>query len=155
MHDDERYDVTPMDGVAFVRSLDPDNSMPMAAPWTFRIEHVERARIRARATPSALHENPFGVVQGGFAATVLDIALGLVTITLMDDPSKTMAATTDLIVRYFTPVVASTGSLNIRAHIVNQQGRSVLAEAFLEDDAGLKYAYAQSNCVIANRLTSG
>lgn len=143
-----------MDGVAFVRSLDPDNSMPMAAPWAFRIERVERGDVRARATPGAQHENPFGVVQGGFAATVLDIALGLVTITLMDDPSKTMAATTDLIVRYFMPVLASTGELSIRARIVNRQGRTILAEAFLEDDEGVKYAYAQSNCVVANRSTS-
>jgi uncharacterized protein (TIGR00369 family) len=125
----------------------------MAAPWAFRLEHVERADVRARATPTAQHENPFGVVQGGFAATVLDIALGLVTITLMEDPSKTMASTTDLIVRYFAPVVATSGELSIRAGIVNRQGRAILAEAFLEDDDGVKYAYAQSNCIVVNRLT--
>ncbi len=142
-----------MDGLTFVRSLDPENSMPMAKPWAFRIGRVERGEVHARATPGAQHENPFGVVQGGFAATVLDIALGLVTITLMDDPSKTMAATTDLIVRYFTPVAASTGDLAIRALIVNQQGRTILAEAFLEDDDGMKYAYAQSNCVVAKRTS--
>lgn len=141
-----------MDGVTFVRSLDPDNSMPMATPWAFRIDRVERGDVRARATPGTAHENPFGVVQGGFAATVLDIALGLVTITLMEDPSQTMAATTDLMVRYFTPVLATTGELSIRARIVHQQGRTILAEAFLEDDAGAKYAYAQSNCVVAKRM---
>lgn len=127
----------------------------MAAPWAFCIESVEHGEVRARATPSAQHENPFGVVQGGFAATVLDIALGLVTITLMDDPSNTMASTTDLIVRYFVPVLASTGELQVRAQIVNRQGRTILAEAFLEDRDGTKYAYAQSNCVVANRLTRG
>lgn len=140
-----------MDGVSFVRALDPNDAMPMASPWAFRIDAVERGEVTARATPGAQHENPFGVVQGGFAATVLDIALGLVTITVMEDPSKTLAATTDLIVRYFTPVLASTGELGIRARIVHQQGRTVVAEAFLEDGAGVKYAYAQSNCVIAKR----
>jgi uncharacterized protein (TIGR00369 family) len=144
-----------MDGLSFVRSLDPDTPMPMASPWAFRIVHVERGEVRARATPGAEHENPFGVVQGGFAATVLDIALGLVTITLMDEPLKTMASTTDLIVRYFAPVLASTGELSIRSQIVNRQGRTILAEAFLEDETGLKYAYAQSNCVVANRITRG
>lgn len=144
-----------MNGVQFVRSLDPEKSMPMARPWAFRIESVERGDVRARATPSAQHENPFGVVQGGFAATVLDIALGLVTITLMDDPATTMASTTDLVVRYFAPVLASTGELRVCAHIVNRQGRTILAEAFLEDDNGTRYAYAQSNCVVANRLTPG
>src|SRR5215469_412409 len=142
-----------MDGLTFVCSLDPESAMPMATPWAFRIERVERGDVRARAMPGAQHENPFGVVQGGFAATVLDIALGLVTITVMDDPSKTIAATTDLIVRYFTPVLASTGELVIRATIVHQQGRTILAEAFLEDYAGVKYAYAQSNCVVAKRTT--
>lgn len=140
-----------MDGLTFVRSLDPEKAMPMAGPWAFRIVRVEQGDVLARATPGSQHENPFGVVQGGFAATVLDIALGLVTITLMDDPSKTMAATTDLIVRYFTPVLASSGELTAHARIVHHQGRTIVAEAFLEDDSGVKYAYAQSNCVVAKR----
>lgn len=140
-----------MNGIEFLRSLDPNNAMPMARRWNFKITQVEAGLIRATACSNASHENPFGVIQGGFAATVLDIALGLATISVMEDPSTTMAATTDLIVRYFQPIVAQTGCLNITATVVNQQGRSILAEAFLEDKGGLRYAYAQSNSVAAKR----
>ena len=140
-----------MNGVAFLRLLDPNDAMPMVRPWAFRITKIERGDIRAVATPDEAHTNPFGVVQGGFAATVLDIALGLVTITLFDDAATTMAATADLVVRYFAPVLPETGELQVRAHILHQQGRSILAEAFLEGADGLRYAYAQSNCIAANR----
>ena len=140
-----------MNGVEFLQSLDPLEAMPMAKPWAFVITKIERGELLAQATPAEAHQNPFGVVQGGFAATVLDIALGLVTITLFEDASKTMAATTDLFVRYFAPILATTGELRIRARIVHQQGKTIVAEAFLEDLDGMKYAYAQSNCIAAKR----
>jgi uncharacterized protein (TIGR00369 family) len=141
-----------MTGIEFLRSLDPDNSMPMARRWNFKIKSIEHGAIRATACANASHENPFGVIQGGFQATVLDLVLGLTTISVMDDPSTTMAATTDLTVRYFQPVLATTGCLNVIGTLVHQQGKQIVAEAFLEDDAGTRYAYAQSNSIAAKRV---
>jgi acyl-coenzyme A thioesterase PaaI-like protein len=140
-----------MDGLTFLRSRDPDNIMPMARRWNFKVVRLDRGSVKATACANASHENPFGVIQGGFAATVLDIALGVVTISVLDDTSVTLAATTDLVVRYFVPILASTGCLNVRGTIVNQQGRQILAEAFLEDANGVRFAYAQSNSIAARK----
>ena len=124
----------------------------MARRWNFKIVKIERGAITATACANASHENPFGVIQGGFQATVLDLVLGLVTISVMDDPSTTMAATTDLTVRYFQPVLATTGCLNVKGTLVHRQGKQIVAEAFLEDGSGVRYAYAQSSSILARRV---
>ena len=140
-----------MDGLTFLKSLDADDPMPMARPWRLRIVSVARGAVQAIAMPSHEHENPFGVVQGGFAATVLDIALGLVSISVLEDAAKTMVATTDLLVRYFKAIEGSTGELLIEARVTHHQERQIVAEAYLQDAAGARFAYAQSNCIIARR----
>jgi len=140
-----------MDGVSFLKSLNAEDPMPMARPWNFRIVAIKRGEVRAVATPSHAHENPFGVVQGGFAATVLDIGLGLVSISVLEDTEKTMVATTDLLVRYFKTIEGSIGELLIDARVTHQQERQIVAEAYLQNAAGARFAYAQSNCVISRR----
>jgi uncharacterized protein (TIGR00369 family) len=140
-----------MNGVEFLDTLDAQRPMPMAEHWGFHIVAFERGAVTATATPSASYENPFGVVQGGFAATVLDIALGLVSISILDDTAEQMVGTTDLVVRYFAPIKGETGPMNVRAKVTYVSDRQVVAEAMLEDAAGTQYAYAQSNCVISRR----
>ena len=140
-----------MDGVSFLESLNPAEPMPMARPWNFRIVSIKQGQVKAVATPSHAHENPFAVVQGGFAATVLDIGLGLVSISVLEDAARTMVATTDLLVRYFKTIEGSTGELRIDARVTHQQKRQIVAEAYLQNAAGARFAYAQSNCVIARR----
>ena len=140
-----------MDGLTFVRSLSAADPMPMARPWRFRILSVERGEVRAIALPGREHENPFGVVQGGFASTVLDMALGLVSISVLADSDEMMVATTDLIVRYFKAIVHSTGELRIDARVTHQHERQIVAEAYLQNEIGTRYAFAQSNCVVTRR----
>ena len=140
-----------MNGVTFLQSLDANDPMPMARPWQFRITKIGRGDVSATAVPTSEHENPFGVAQGGFAATVLDIALGLVSISVLEDADSTMVATTDLFVRYFKPIVQSTGELQVGASIAYEQDRLVMAEAYLHDAGGTRFAYAQSNCLIVRR----
>lgn len=82
--------------------------MPMARGFALRLLHVEHGAVTAVATPSAEHYNPFQVVQGGFAATVLDIVLGLVSISVLKGDADAVA-TTDLSVRYIRSVRQETG----------------------------------------------
>jgi|GEM_PF-2042883 len=142
-----------MDGLAYVRSLDPAMPMPMARHFGFRITSVESGLVIATATPSSEHENPFAVAQGGFAGTVLDIALGLVSISVLTGDA-TSVATTDLSVRYFRPILASTGTLDIRATIVHLGRTTVVAEATLTGAGAKRYATAQSNSLILRTPSS-
>jgi acyl-coenzyme A thioesterase PaaI-like protein len=91
-----------VDGLAFVRSLLGAAAMPMAEHVDFVLDEVAAGSVRGRATPKTRHENPFGVAQGGFASTVLDIALGLVSISVLEGDA-TGVMTLDLDVRFLSP----------------------------------------------------
>lgn len=142
-----------MNGLEFVRGLNFEHPMPMASQFNFRIVEVERGVVSATATPGERHYNPFRVVQGGFAATVLDIALGLVSITMLEDDAVSIA-TTDLSVRYIRPIRGDAGTLLIRANAVHAGRQTVVCEAFLESNEGKLLATSQSTSLIVREASS-
>jgi uncharacterized protein (TIGR00369 family) len=137
-----------MDGLAFLKSLPPDDPMPMARHFSFRILSLDYGSVTASAVPESAHENPFEVVQGGFAATVLDIALGLVSISVLKDDAQSVA-TTDLSVRYLRSLRGGSDAMVIRASTIHVGRKIVVAESKLEDSAGTLFALAQSTSLIA------
>lgn len=137
-----------MDGLSFLKSLTPDDPMPMARHFSFRIVSTDYGQVTATATPEPSHENPFEVVQGGFAATVLDIALGLVSISVLSGDAESVA-TTDLSVRYLRSIRGETGPMRISASTLHVGRKIVVAEAKLHDDSGNLIALAQSTSLIA------
>jgi uncharacterized protein (TIGR00369 family) len=121
--------------------------MPMAELFAFELHSVERGEVVASAAASERHYNPLGVVQGGFAGTVLDIALGLASISVLEGDASGVA-TTDLSVRYLRPILASTGRLQVQATVLHAGKTIVVAEAKLSDSAGKTYALAQSTSLV-------
>jgi uncharacterized protein (TIGR00369 family) len=87
------------------------------------------------------------VVQGGFAGSVLDIALGLVSISVLTEDASGVA-TTDLSVKYFRAIYETTGFLDIEASVVHLGRTIVVAQAQLIDGAGRLCASAQSTSLI-------
>jgi uncharacterized protein (TIGR00369 family) len=136
-----------MTGLKFASSLIGENAMPMAKQFSFRLVSVDYGRIVATAQPSADHYNPFDVVQGGFAGSVLDMALGLVSITVLNEGMT--VATTDLTVRYARPIRADTGTLTATAQTIHVGKRIVIAEARLLDEDGVLYAIAQCTSLVS------
>jgi uncharacterized protein (TIGR00369 family) len=136
-----------MDGLAFLKSLPPDDPMQMARHFGFRIVAFDYGTVTASATPQPSHENPFKVVQGGFAATVLDIALGLVSISVLTGDAESVA-TTDLSVRYLRSIRGEDETMTITASAIHAGRKSVVAEAKLLDSAGKLYALAHSTSLI-------
>ena len=135
-----------MDWIAFVRERVGASSMPMSDLFSFELLDVHSGRVRARALPGSRHYNPFDVVQGGFAASVLDIALGLVSITVLP-PASRAVSTIDLSVTYLRPIFDSTGWLDIEAATVHTGGTLIVAKASLSGGEKL-FATAQSNSMI-------
>jgi uncharacterized protein (TIGR00369 family) len=136
-----------MDGLAFVANLVGSTPMPMAEHFGFELSEVKRGSVFARATPLSEHENPLGVVQGGFASSVLDIAIGLASISVLEGDASGVA-TIELSVRYLRPILESTGPMNVRADVLHSGSTIVVAEARLSDSSGKPYACAQSSSLI-------
>jgi uncharacterized protein (TIGR00369 family) len=139
-----------VDGLAFVRSLLGAASMPMAEHFDFVLDEVAAGSVRGRATPETRHENPFGVAQGGFASSVLDIALGLVSISVLEGEASGVM-TLDLDVRFFRPILARTGTMQVKAEVIHGGQTIVVGEARLFDAGGTLYAGAQSTSIVARR----
>ncbi|MGZ3552130.1 MAG: PaaI family thioesterase, partial [Vulcanimicrobiaceae bacterium] len=131
-----------MNGLAFVRERIGTFPMPMAELFGLELVEAARGAIHARAQPSSRHYNPLGVVQGGFASTVLDIALGLVSISILTEDAMSVG-TTDLSVRYLRPILEATGRMDVTASIIHSGKTLVVAQAQLSDADGALYACAQ------------
>jgi uncharacterized protein (TIGR00369 family) len=136
-----------VNGLAFVEDLVNVVPMPMASLYSFELRRVEFGRVCASARPSRNHYNPFGVVQGGFASGVLDMALGLVSISVLSG-NATSVATADIAVRYLRPIYESTGVMQIEASTLHQGRTTIVAQAVLSDGLGTPYALAQSSSAI-------
>jgi uncharacterized protein (TIGR00369 family) len=141
-----------MDGISFVRKIRDEGVEypPIGAFVGFTLTKVEKGYLEAVGTPTAAHYNPLGVVHGGFSSTMMDLALGLVSITTM--PSMENHVTTaDLTLRYLRPIFASTGQMTVAASVLHAGKRTIVAEASLRGGDQKLYTLAQSTLLVVAR----
>ncbi len=141
-----------MDGLTFVQQMRENNANypPIGKLVGFRIHDVGRGTIKVSGTPTAQHYNPLGVVHGGFASTLMDLALGHVSITTLPSMDEGVT-TTDLAVKYMRPIFETTGELFCEATVVHSGKKVIFAEARLVDTSGKLFATAQSTCLVIPR----
>ena len=67
-----------MPGLEFLEAIRDGElpSAPIQDLMGFHLVEVEEGKVAFRASPGEQHYNPIGVVHGGFAATLLDSAMG-------------------------------------------------------------------------------
>lgn len=119
---------------------------PISATLDFDLAAAEPGAARFVGRPGAAHENPMGTVHGGYAATLLDSAMGSAVMTTLAAGER--YATVDLIVHLVRPITAGSGPLTAEATIVHR-GRSIAtAEGRLTDANGALVAHATTTCVI-------
>jgi uncharacterized protein (TIGR00369 family) len=97
-------------------------------------------------TPAEYHYNPIGVVHGGFAATLLDSALGCAIHTTLK--SGFAYTTVELKVNYVRPLLMSTGPVEAEGKIIHVGARLATAEARVTDSTGKLYAHGSTTCMI-------
>jgi acyl-coenzyme A thioesterase PaaI-like protein len=70
--------LTAQDGLAFLQAMIAGSvpNPPMSETLGFHLTEVEHGRAVFEGLPEYRHYNPIGSVHGGFAATLLDSALG-------------------------------------------------------------------------------
>ena len=144
-----------MDGLTFVQQMRDKgvNYPPIGELVGFRILDVRKGAIKISGRPTAQHYNPLGVVHGGFASTLTDLALGHVSITMLPSMEEAIA-TTDLSVRFVRPAFHDTGEMVCEASVIHSGRKVIFTEARLTDKAGKLYATAQSTClVVPSRVT--
>ncbi|MDP9134674.1 MAG: PaaI family thioesterase [Actinomycetota bacterium] len=137
-----------MRGSSFLEAI-RDEELPPAPIQRllgFTLTEVEEGRVVFAAEPGEQHYNPIGVVHGGFAATLLDSALGAaVHSTLPEGQGYTTLETKFNLVR---PITAGTGPVAAEGRVVHRGRQVATAEAHLRDGAGKLLAHATSTCLI-------
>ncbi|MFG3721361.1 PaaI family thioesterase [Streptomyces massasporeus] len=91
--------------------------------------------------------NPMGSVHGGFAATLLDSALGSAVLTRL--PAGLAHSTAQLNVNMIRPIMPVTGTLRATAQVIHLGRTLATAEARLSGiDDGKMYAHATATCAV-------
>ncbi len=134
-------------GLEFLqRMIDQDVLAPMAKTLGFRLCEVGDgfARFEGRLTED--HFNPAGVGHGGYAAAILDSALGCSVQTKL--PKGTPYGTVELKINYIRPILPDCGLMQATATIVHVGRRMGTSEGRLVDQNGKILAHGSTTCMI-------
>ncbi|MGR8918979.1 MAG: PaaI family thioesterase [Gammaproteobacteria bacterium] len=134
-----------------VRILDQivAGDVPYPGMWStvpVRLLEYGYGRIRLSARADERHLNAFGGVHGGFAAAVLDTALGLTVFVSLDEESA-RHTTTELAVKCLKAMPAGR-ELFVETRLVHLSRRMGVSEAEMVDATGTAYAHGTTTCLI-------
>ncbi|NIA70754.1 PaaI family thioesterase [Pelagibius litoralis] len=119
---------------------------PMAELLGFMLDSVAAGEAIFRGVPDRRHYNPLGTVHGGYAATLLDSAMGCaVHSTLQIGEGYTTMEFKVHLVRAMTEGV---GDVLAKGAVIHRGRRSATAEAKLVDADGKLYAHGTTTCMI-------
>ena len=136
------------DGLGFLQAI-IDGTLPqppISELLGFHLIEVEDGRAVFEGVPEFHHYNPIGTVHAGFAATLLDSALGCAIFSTID---KGDAWTTlELKLNFVRPLTKDTEPVRAEGRIVHRRRTVATAEGDLKDRAGKLYAHATTTCMI-------
>jgi uncharacterized protein (TIGR00369 family) len=122
---------------------------PMVSLLGMRLTEVDEGRVVFTATPLETFYNGLGVTHGGYAATLLDSALGCAINTMM--PPGRLMTTLELKVNYTRPIRRELGELRCEANVIHVGSRTATAEGRIVDAAGKIYAHGTTTCITVER----
>jgi uncharacterized protein (TIGR00369 family) len=138
-----------MPGLEYMRALVSGEMPPPPIAVTLRFVpiEVEEGRARFAADPGEEHYNPLGVVHGGYAATLLDSAMGCAVHTTL--PAGVAYTSLGVEAKYVRPITRETGRVVCEAKVVYRGRRQATAEgAITVAESGKVLAHGTSTCMI-------
>lgn len=118
----------------------------IAGRMNFALVEVEEGRAVFRGLPGAQHLNPLGGVHGGWAATVMDSALGCCVHTLLERGEA--YSTAEMKINYTRPITLQTGIVTCEGKVVHKGRTMAVSEARLVDAQGRLLAFGTETCAI-------
>src|SRR6202795_3851747 len=148
------YGVTPpevmasMPGIDFVRAMF-GGKLP-SPPIMQAIEPfdctAEPGVVAIHSTPGFRHYNPIGSVHGGYAATLLDSAMGLAVHSML--PAGSGYTTLEFKVSFIKGMTKDTGAVRTEGRTFNVGRRAASAESRITDSNDRLLAHATTTCLI-------
>jgi uncharacterized protein (TIGR00369 family) len=120
---------------------------PIAVLMRMRPIEVEPGRAVFEGEPGEEHYNPIGVVHGGYAATILDSALGCAVHSTL--PAGVGYTTLALEVKLVRPITREVARVVAEGEVLYRGRRQATAQARLtEPESGKLLAHATATCLI-------
>jgi len=138
-----------MSGMEYMSAIVSGEVPPPPIAVTMRLRPVELAegRVVFEGEPGEEHYNPIGVVHGGYAATLLDSALGCAVHTTL--PAGLGYTSLGLEAKFVRPITRDTGRVLCEATVLYKGRKQATAEARLTAaDSGKLLAHGQATCMI-------
>jgi uncharacterized protein (TIGR00369 family) len=138
-----------MAGLEYVRAIQSGEipPPPIAVVMNYSIAELDEGRAVFEGEPGEEHYNPIGVVHGGYAATILDSALGCAVHTTC--PAGVAYTSQTLEVKYLRPITRDTGIVRSEAVVVHRGRKNATSEAKLTaKDSGKLLATGTSTCLV-------
>jgi uncharacterized protein (TIGR00369 family) len=138
-----------MSGIEYMTAIVEGKVPPPPIAVTLRMGPIEVGEGRAvfAGEPGEEHYNPIGVVHGGYAATLLDSALGCAVHTTL--PIGVGYTSLGLEAKYVRPITRDTGRVLCEANVLYRGRRQATAEANLTAaDSGKLLAHGVATCMI-------
>jgi uncharacterized protein (TIGR00369 family) len=137
-----------MTGLEFFRRM-RDGELkppPMIQLLGLELTEVDEGRVVFTGTATEAFYNGLGIAHGGFAATMLDSALGCAVNTTQ--PPGRMLTTLELKINYTRPLSREVGPVRCEASVIHVGTSTATAEARIVDAAGRVYAHATTTCIV-------
>jgi uncharacterized protein (TIGR00369 family) len=148
------YGVTPtqvmasMSGIDFVRAMFA-GKLP-APPIMQTVEpfdsSAEPGVVAFHSIPGFRHYNPIGSVHGGYAATLLDSAMGLAVHSML--PPGTGYTTLEFKLSFIRGMTKDSGAVRSEGRTLHVGRRTATAEARITDSKGRLVAHATTTCLV-------
>jgi uncharacterized protein (TIGR00369 family) len=148
------YGVTPtqvmasMAGIDFVRAFFA-GKLP-APPIMQNIEPYDQTadpgHVAFYSVPGFRHYNPIGSVHGGYAATLLDSAMGLAVHSML--PAGSGYTTLEFKISFIRGMTKDTGPVRTGDKTLSVGRRAATAEARITDSKGRLVAHATTTCLV-------
>jgi uncharacterized protein (TIGR00369 family) len=138
-----------MTGIEYMNAVVAGELPPPPIAVVMRMRPIEISEGRAifEGEPGEEHYNPIGVVHGGYAATLLDSALGCSVHTTLE--AGVAYTSLGLEAKYVRPITRDTGRVLCEANVLYRGRRQATAEASLTAaDSGKLLAHGTTTCMI-------
>jgi len=119
---------------------------PLVVLLGLKLVEAEAGRVTFTGVAREAFYNGMGVAHGGFAATMLDSALGCAINTMM--PAGRSFTTIDLQIHYTRPLRTEAGELRCTATVVHVGSRTATSEGRIVDADGRVYAHGTTTCIL-------
>ncbi|MCF8466125.1 MAG: PaaI family thioesterase [Sneathiella sp.] len=126
--------------------IDGGTPPPIARTLDFDLADISHGKAVFKGIPGEKHLNPLGTVHGGYAATLLDSALGCSIHTVLEPGER--YTTVDLNVKYLRAMMPGMGTVTVTAEVVHKGRKIATSEARILGEDGKLYATGNTTCAI-------